>query len=361
MFYHPIQIGSLSLDGNLFLAPVAGYTDRAFRSICIEQGADFTFTELVSSEALARNPHLYGAENSKTNILRRADNEARYCVQLFGANPDAMFKAAALLEAWRPSAVDVNAGCPVPKVTKTGAGAALMKTPGLLGRIVESVVRASEQFLGGVPVTVKIRSGWDLDSLSYATAAIAAVEAGAAMVSLHSRTRAQVYTGKSDWSLIADLVSRIRVPVVGSGDLYSAHDAERMFRETGCAALMFARGALGNPFIFAETRALLTGLPWVRPSVAERLETCFRQLMLLTRDAGEKIACREMRKQFCAYTRGIERGAEMRNRLTHAETIDDYREILDWILTGESGIGGANGEGRSDSEGAEEAGGGDTG
>ncbi|MDR0785353.1 MAG: tRNA dihydrouridine synthase DusB [Treponema sp.] len=330
MFYRPIQIGSLFLGGNLFLAPVAGYTDRAFRSICVEQGADFTFTELVSSEALARNPLLYSVDsrNSKTNIIRRADNEARYCVQLFGADPETMFKAAAFLEPRRPSAVDVNAGCPVLKVTKTGAGAALMKTPALLGRIVESVVRASEAFLGGVPVTAKIRSGWDSDSLNYAAAARAAIEAGASMVSLHPRTRAQVYAGKSDWSHVADLVSRIDAPVAGSGDLYSACDAERMFRETGCAALMFARGALGNPFVFAETRAFLSGAPWSPPSVTERLETCFRQLTLLAQDVGERTACREMRKQFCAYTKGVERGAEMRNRLVRAETIDDYRQII---------------------------------
>jgi nifR3 family TIM-barrel protein len=329
MFYRPIQIGSLSLGGNLFLAPVAGYTDRAFRSICVEQGADFTFTELTSSEALTRNPSLYSADSQKPpNILRRADNEAYYCVQLFGTNPDTMFKAAALLEAWRPSAVDVNAGCPVPKVTKTGAGAALMKTPELLGRIVESVVRASEAFLGRVPVTVKIRSGWDMDSLNYAEAARIAVEAGASMVSLHPRTRAQVYTGKSDWNLIADLVSRINAPVAGSGDLYTPEDAERMFRETGCAALMFARGAMGNPFIFAETRAFLTGTAWTRPSVSERLGTGFRQLLLLAQDVGERTACREMRKQLCAYTKGVERGAEMRNCLARLETIDDYRKVL---------------------------------
>ncbi|MDR0644455.1 MAG: tRNA dihydrouridine synthase DusB [Treponema sp.] len=332
MFYRPIQIGSLSLDGNLFLAPVAGYTDRAFRSICVEQGANFTFTELVSSEALVRNPLLYRADSlnsSKMNILRRADNETRYCIQLFGANPNTMFKAAAMLEPCRPSAVDINAGCPVPKVTKTGAGAALMKTPALLGRIVESVVRASEAFLGGVPVTVKIRSGWDSDSLNYAITARIAVEAGASMISLHPRTRAQVYTGKSDWRLITDLVSCIGAPVAGSGDLYSPQDAERMFRETGCATLMFARGAMGNPFIFAETRAFLTGAMWTAPSITERLETGFRQLVLLTQDIGERIACREMRKQFCAYTKGAEHGAEMRNYLTHAETIDDYRKILD--------------------------------
>ncbi|MDR1216662.1 MAG: tRNA dihydrouridine synthase DusB [Treponema sp.] len=338
MLYHPIQIGTLRLGGNLFLAPVAGYTDRAFRAICVEQGANLTFTELVSSEALTRNPALYRAadaqDRAKMNILRRADNEENYAVQLFGANPDAMYRATALLEPLNPSAVDINAGCPVPKVTKTGAGAALMKTPALLGRIVESVVRASEAFLGKVPVTVKIRSGWDANSLNYVDAARVAVEAGAAMISLHPRTRAQVYTGKSEWHLIADLATRINVPIAGSGDLYTAQDAERMLRETRCQAVMFARGAMGNPYIFAETRALLTNAPYIPPTVSERLETSLRQLILLAQDVGERTACREMRKQLCAYTKGLEHSAEIRNQLTHIETIDDAQSVLDSFLTG---------------------------
>jgi nifR3 family TIM-barrel protein len=333
MLYHPIQIGALRLGGNLFLAPVAGYTDRAFRAICAEQGANLTFTELVSSEALTRNPTRYKAD-ARNPLLCKADNEEYYAVQLFGANPDTMYKATAFLETLHPSAVDINAGCPVPKVTKTGAGAALMKTPALLGRIVESVVRASTAFLGGVPVTVKIRSGWDANSLNYVDAARVAVEAGAAMISLHPRTRAQVYTGKSDWSHIADLATRVDAPITGSGDLYTAQDAERMFRETRCQAVMFARGAMGNPYIFAETHALLTNAAYIPPTASERLGTSLRQLILLAEDVGERTACREMRKQLCAYTKGLEHSAEMRNQLTHIETIDGTRSVLDNFLTG---------------------------
>jgi nifR3 family TIM-barrel protein len=329
--YRPVVIGSLTLPGNLFLAPVAGYSDRVFRSLCIAQGADFTCTELVSSEALVRNrsPHDRSSPGDRTNpILRRGDTETRYAIQLFGADPAVMYQAAGLLAPYHPEVVDINCGCPVPKVTKTGAGSALMRNPATLGRIVEAVVRASKEGLGEAPVTVKMRSGWDAASINYRECARIAVEAGAALVSLHARTKAQGYAGQSDWSHIADLVSRIAVPVAGSGDLFSPEDAGRMLQETGCAAVMFARGSMGNPCIFSATRSwLLTG-SWMPPEASERLTTGFRHLVLRAADIGERTACREMRKQFCAYTKGLMGGAALRNRLVHAETIAAYRDIL---------------------------------
>ncbi|MDR1249132.1 MAG: tRNA-dihydrouridine synthase, partial [Treponema sp.] len=219
-------------------------------------------------------------------------------------------------------------GCPVPKIVKTGAGSALMKSPETLGRIVEAVVKASREALGDAPVTVKLRSGWDAASQNYRDCGRIAVEAGAALVCLHPRTRTQGYSGKSDWTQIADLSSRLPVPVAGSGDLFSPEDAGKMLRETGCAAVMFARGALGNPFIFAAAKALLQGESRQDPSPQEKLETAFRQLNLLAQDQGERNACREMRKQFCAYTRGINGSAALRNRLIHADTIEEYRSII---------------------------------
>ncbi|MDR2629357.1 MAG: tRNA dihydrouridine synthase DusB [Spirochaetaceae bacterium] len=328
--YHPVTIGSLTLRGNLFLAPVAGYTDRAFRSVCIEQGADFTYTELVSSEALTRNT----AKTACAALLARGENEEHYAIQLFGSNPEVMYRAALLLAPYHPDAVDINAGCPVPKVVKTGAGSALMAAPDTLGRIVQGVVRASREVLGEVPVTVKLRSGWTAEELTYRTCARIAADAGAAMVCLHPRTRDQGYAGKSDWSLIADLVSRIDLPVAGSGDLFRPEDAERMLRETGCTAVMFARGAMGNPFIFSATKSFLKNGSWQPPETPERLRIAFTQLIFLAQEKGERTACREMRKQFCAYTKGhlggpgCPGGAAVRNRLVHAETIEEYREIL---------------------------------
>ena len=338
IFYHPIKIGSLELPGNLFLAPVAGYTDRAFRSLCAQQGADFSFTELVSAEALYRSCGRYGlgvtnvpnaAVETAVNLVRRGENEKRYAIQLFGADSESIYKAALLLSPLRPDAVDINAGCPVPKVVKNGAGSALMKDPDNIGRIVEAAVRASRESLGSVPVTIKIRSGWDSKSLNYAECARIAVEAGAALVSLHPRTRAQNYGGKSDWTHIADLVSRLPVPVAGSGDLYTPEDAQKMLKDTGCAALMFARGAQGNPFIFSQTRSLLETGAWEQATVSARIAAAMRHLEMLAVDIGERTACLEMRKQFCAYTKGIVGGAALREKAVHAETVEQYRRIVE--------------------------------
>ncbi|MDR1100689.1 MAG: tRNA dihydrouridine synthase DusB [Treponema sp.] len=334
--YRPVVIGSLSLPGNLFLAPAAGYTGYAFRSICAGAGADFGFTELVSAESLIRNPPKSTGDphNPVAVLLRRGEGEMYYGVQLFGAVPERIYEAAALLVPWRPDALDINGGCPVPKVTKTGAGSALMRDPANLGRVVEAAVRASREYLGNIPVTVKIRSGWDTASINYADCARIAVEAGAAMISLHPRTKTQGYGGQSDWAHIADLVSRLRVPVTGSGDLSGPEDAERMLRETGCAAVMFARGAMGNPFIFPQTRSFLNTGGYSPVGPAARIAAAFRQLELMAAGMGERKACLEMRKQFCAYTSGgrgcpgIPGAAALRNRLVRAETIAGYREIL---------------------------------
>ena len=326
--YRSIKIAALELPGNLFLAPVAGFTDRAFRSTCHEFGADFSFTELASAEALMRGGR------ATFDLIRRGENEKRYAIQLFGHDPDTMYRAALALAPFRPEAVDLNCGCPVPKVVKTGAGSALMKNPSLLGRLVGALVRASQESLGGVPVTVKMRSGWDSQHLNYYECARIAADAGAAMVTLHPRTKAQGYSGKSDWFCIADLVSRLPIPVCGSGDLYTPEDAGRMLRETLCNALMFARGAEGNPFIFPATRSFLCTGAWEPAPFEERIAAAFRHLIALAADIGEKAACREMRKQFCAYTKGPpgrvgEPGsAALRNRLVSAETIEDFRAIL---------------------------------
>jgi nifR3 family TIM-barrel protein len=268
------------------------------------------------------------------SLLRRGENEKLYASQLFGSDTEVMYKAASLLAPFHPEAVDINCGCPVPKVIKTGAGSALMRDPPRLGRVVEAVVRASREFLGNVPVTVKMRSGWDSASVNYAECGRIAEEAGAAMVCLHPRTRVQAYGGKSCWHHIADLVSRLSIPVAGSGDLFSPMDAERMFCETGCAALMFARGAQGNPFIFRLTKDLLENRKSNPPTFEERIAVAFSHLELLAADIGERPACREMRKAFCAYTKGPpgEKGepgsAALRDRLVHAETIEDYRKGL---------------------------------
>jgi len=352
--FHSVKIGSLEIPGNLFLAPVAGYTDRAYRSICAEEGACFSFTELASAEAISRKHGRYGLDPlspepssspaissspsvpsvssspniSSINLIRRGENEKLYAIQLFGGVPESIYNAASLLAPLQPNALDINSGCPVPKVVKNGAGSALMKNPAVLGKIVEAAVRASRESLGGIPVTIKIRSGWDSSSINYAECARIAVEAGAAMVSLHPRTRAQGYGGRSDWSHIADLASRLPVPVTGSGDLYTPEDARQMLSETGCAAVMFARGAMGNPFIFSAARSFLETGSWEPAAFSARIAAAMRHLEMLAKDIGERTACLEMRKQFCAYTKGIAGGAALRDKVVRAETIEEYRQIV---------------------------------
>ena len=329
MLYHPVKIGPIELNGNLFLAPVAGYSDRSFRSICIENGASFTYTEMVSAEALTRN-------NLKTEILmRRAENEKVYAVQIFGGEPERMADAAQIvLEKTHCECIDINCGCPVPKIVKTGAGSALTQNPQMLKKVAEAVINAVK---GRAAVTVKIRSGWDQKSITFKEAANAALEAGADAITMHPRTRAQGYEGKSDWNKLSELVKLAegKVPVFGSGDLFTPEDAKRMIEETGVDGAMFARGAMGNPFIFTKTIRLLTTGSYEEIPVSERLKTGFKELSLLAADTNEKSACMEMRKRFCAYSKGIPGGAELRQKTVHASTVDEYHEIFDpYIISG---------------------------
>lgn len=321
MLYHPVKIGKLELSGNIFLAPVAGYSDRSFRSICVEHGAAFTYTEMVSAEALVRN-------NLKTEILmRRAENESAYAVQVFGGEPETVADGAKIiLEKTNCECIDINCGCPVPKIIKTGAGSALTRDPERLYNIAKAVV----QIAGDIPVTVKIRSGWDENHITWKEAALAALDAGVSAITMHARTRAQGYEGKSDWSKIKELTALAagKIPIFGSGDLFTPEDAERMLSETGCDGVMFARGAMGNPFIFDKTIQLLTTGKYDDIPIQMRIETGFKELINLARDIGEKSACLEMRKRFCAYSKGMNGGAAIREKIVKAQTISDYKELF---------------------------------
>ncbi len=325
--YRPVRIGTLLVPGNLFLAPVAGYSDAAFRSICAARGADLTCTELVSAEALVRKNPAAG------RLLLRSVEEKIFVIQLFGSDPETLAKAAGALSPYHPDVVDINCGCPVPKVVKTGAGSALLKDPPRLGKIVEAVVKLSAERLSAAPVTVKIRLGWDSSSINYRETARVAEEAGASAIALHGRTRAQNYSGLADWDAVADLVSRTSLPVFGSGDLFTPEDAQRRLRESACAAVMFARGAMGNPFIFSETKALLRDGAYEATPFETKLAVGLRQLRLSANNVGEKVACREMRKHFCAYTKGVVGGAVLRSRLMSAETLEEYSAIIEPIIS----------------------------
>lgn len=324
--YHPVKIGSLSLDGNVFLAPVAGYSDRAFRSICADCGADFAYTEMVSAEALTRN-------NLKTEqLMARAPNEKAYAVQIFGGKGQTMADAARIvLEKTTAECIDINGGCPVPKIIKSGAGSNLTANPTLLYDIVSSVVKAVD---GRVPVTIKIRTGWDAEHITWKDCAQAALDAGAAAITLHGRTRAQGYEGKADWGKLAELVEFIngRIPVFGSGDVFSPEAAKQMIEQTSCDGIMLARGAMGNPFIFTKIRQFLKTGSYQEIPTGERIEAGFRELDLLVQDFGEKGACLEMRKRFCAYSRGIDGGAALRKQLVAAESVEEYKNIFNSFL-----------------------------
>lgn len=328
--YHPVKIGNVELKGNLFLAPVAGYSDSAFRSVCIENGACFTYTEMVSAEALVR-------KNIKTEtLMARAFNEKVYSVQIFGGQADIMAQAARIvLDKTHCEVIDINCGCPVPKIIKSGAGSELTRDPEKLYQIAKAVVEAAggRPEKGGVPVTVKIRSGWDKPHLTWKEAAQAALEAGVSAITIHPRTRAQGYEGHSDWDIMKQLVELVdkRVPVFGSGDLFKPEDAKKMLEETGVDAVMFARGAMGNPFIFKDATSLLTNGSYEPVPVEYRIKTGFAELERLVAETNEKHACMEMRKRFSAYSKGIQNGAALRAQIVHASTVQDYHDIFDTI------------------------------
>ncbi len=321
MPYRPIAIGSLAIPGNLFLAPVAGYSDRAYRSLCLEYGADMAYTEMVAVEALVR-------DHRKTmELASPAKNETILAIQLFGANPESFALAVEKILPLKPSLIDVNCGCPVPKVVKSGAGSALMKDTGRIRAIVQAASGASS-----VPVTVKIRTGWDSDHINFLEAAAAAVEGGAKAVALHARTREQGYSGLADWDSIRILKENLAVPVIGSGDLFLASDAVSMMEKTGCDAVMFARGALGNPFIFREARRLIENPDSAdaayRPPFEEIIQAARRHFELSLEYSGEVLTCMEMKKHLCSYFKGFPRAAEFRNAIVTAKTVADYEKFL---------------------------------
>lgn len=313
-------LAGVLLRSPFFLAPVAGYSDAAFRSVCYELGAALCYTEMVSSEALTR-------DHPKTKLLLvRSEAEDRYAIQLFGARPEVLARAAAMASGYKPLVIDLNCGCPVPKIVRTGAGSSLLKDPRLIHSIVTAMREATD-----IPITVKIRKGWDEASVNFLETASAAVEAGAAAVTLHGRTKAQAYAGKADWDAIAALAAALApkgIPVFGSGDVFGARAALRMLHETGCSGVMIARGAMGNPFVFAEASALWEGREIPLYSNAEVAGFARKHLERSIRFLGEKSACIEFRKHFCAYSKGRPGGAALRDRAVHCSTMAEYEVVL---------------------------------
>jgi tRNA-dihydrouridine synthase B len=273
---------------------------------------------MVSAEGVVR-------DNAKTlELLQRGENESLFAVQIFASDPRTAAEAVRKLNRYGPDLYDLNCGCSVPKVLKSGSGAALLRSPEKIGVLVAAMRGQTD-----VPVTVKLRSGWDHSSINYLDCAQAAERSGAAMICLHPRTRSQGFSGHLRRSELNELKLHCSVPVIGSGDLFTPENAVEVFRHTGCDALMFARGALGNPFIFKAAKQKLSGEdPAAAPTGPDRLKTALEQLELTVKFKGESRACKEMRKHFCYYSKGMRRGAEFRARAVHAERVEDYMNLV---------------------------------
>lgn len=322
-----MKIGDVHIDGKTVLAPMAGVADSAFRILAREAGAALVYSELVSAEGLIR------CSGKTRELMRFTPGERPIGIQLFGSRPEAMAEAVKHVELFAPDLIDLNFGCPVKKVIKHGAGAAVLKDLNRLRGIVHAVVKEAH-----CPVTVKIRTGWDHASIVAVEAAQICEEEGAAAVAVHGRTRSMLYSGRADWDLIRDVKASVRIPVFGNGDVFTADDARRMLDQTGCDAVMIGRGAMGRPWIFRQVRHYLkTGERTSEPSRAERIQICLRHLDLAIRQKGEAKAVREMRKQFAWYIKGMPGASRLRAELVHMHTREEVRARFAAYLTTLSG------------------------
>jgi tRNA-dihydrouridine synthase B len=312
------KIGKLIPDSPFVLAPLAGITDSAFRRICRKQGAALTYTEMVSAKGL-----YYKSENTE-KLLFISPEEGPVGIQLFGAEPQMLADAAKQLRNRPNVLLDINMGCPVLKIVKNGEGSALLKTPELAAKCVRAVVEQSQK-----PVTVKIRVGFSEEYFDYKAFASEMESSGANAIAVHGRTRAQLYTGKADLSKIKEIKQTVNIPVIGNGDVFSAEDAVKLLDETGCDAVMIARGALGNPWIFRECDALWNGrcMP-PKPEADEIVSMIKIQLALVLAEKGEHSAVREMRKHVSWYAKGIKNATKLRKNINEAKTAEQMVDIV---------------------------------
>ena len=333
----PLVIGAHTLTHGVMLAPMAGVADTSFRVMCREKGAEYTVSEMISAKALCFEQRARASAPAKTAELANIiEAESPMAIQLFGREPAFMAEAARLIEsgeyrgasqALPPAAIDINMGCPVPKVVGNGEGSALMREPALAAEIVREIKKTVK-----LPVTVKIRAGFTNDNRNAPEMARMLEDAGADLICVHGRTRQQFYQPSSDNGIIAAVKRAVRVPVIGNGDIYSADDAKRMLEETECDGIMLARGALGNPWLFSEVIAALEGREYVAPSAAERLETALLHAADMVARKGERVGLPEARKHLVWYCKGLRGAAAARGELMQAQDLEGVRRVFDVLL-----------------------------
>lgn len=317
-----MKINNIEFKNPFVMAPLAGITDKSMRTLCTEQGAAMTYTEMVSGKGL-----WYGDRKSGT-LLEIGEKEDKVAFQLFGSEPEIMAFAAKELKDRDNVLIDLNVGCPVPKIVKNGEGSALLKQPDVLYDVVSAMVKAA-----GKPVTAKIRMGFAKGENLAVETAKALEAAGAAAVTVHGRTREQYYEGKADWNVIADVKKALNIPVLGNGDVQTGEDAVAMMEQTGCDGVMIARGALGNPWIFRDAVALWNGEEKPpAPGTEEKIRMLLRHLDMVAEDKGDRIAVREMRKHVGWYVKGLRGAASIKREINQIDDIQEMRKAIGSII-----------------------------